>query len=66
MDEILDLGRFRLGWWVWVLPMLLVVLKDFQSLFFRILLFVFVFFSDFEGGVKLGVDPKGTKHAISR
>ena len=50
MDEILDLGRFRLGWWVWVLPMLLVVLKDFQSLFFRILLFVFVFFSDFEGG----------------
>ena len=66
MDEILDLGRFRLGWWVWVLPMLLVVLKDFQSLLFRIILFVFVFFSDFEGGLEIGVIHEGTKHAISR
>ena len=46
--------------------MVWVVLQDFQSLFFRILLFVFVFLSDFEGGVKIGVNPKGTKHAISR
>ena len=53
MDEILDLGGVRLGWWVWVLPMVWVVLKDFQSLLFRIRLFFCVLFSDFEGGWKL-------------
>ena len=64
MDEILDLGRFRLGWWVWVLSMLSVVLKDFQSLFFRILLIFF--FSGFDGGLKFGRIHKGTKPAIPR
>ena len=66
MDEILDFEGFRLGWWVWVLPMVWVVLKDFQSLLFRIRLFLFyVFFSDFEG-LEIGVIHKGTKHAVSR
>ena len=36
----------------------------FNPRFFRIRLFLKLFFSDFEGGLEIGVIPKGTTHAI--
>ena len=36
----------------------------FNPRFFRIRLFLKLFVSDFEGGLEIGVIPKGTKHAI--